>query len=844
MESTLKTKKVKWIVTIAAVVLLIGCILFVKYADRERTIKDYRINAVCVQNMPDAEAFLKERVKELYDIRLSTTTDEARGHQIYLISDEAYAERIGYKLSEIRDGFLIANFYESLYILSASEKGVERAISYFVNNMIDDYGRITLDVGEKYVNDGTLLKRDVTIGDTFIGEYDISYDDGKILEVCERLNYYVQQTGNVRLNVVSKEKAGNNQIYLLTDAGLQDGEKIITIENGQVQIKASDIESLYEGVYLFANTYLGWMNAGTERERISNVASEIHIPEEAVWQEAWIEEREAIITLWNINYNRGFYLNGDTTLENSIMDFSEAQLYEYVKMLKYCGFTGIQITEMCSAWAGHGGYEAVHDKIRILADAAHSLDMNVTLWVWGAEFTGYGWVDNSVTYDKGAYEFAYQNPEVAETFEKYYAIYAELADCCDRLIGHFYDPGQLSTAEDIAYFSRVLRDKFKAINSEIDFGISCWVDAYDKDVFVRELGNDITLYESGHHDKEGDYITFRNYVVDKGCKLGTWAWNTCEMEIDQLAQMNFNMDIIREVYQTARQYDEICKPSYWSEMDSYHVLNVFSLYCAGQMLINPDIEEDVLYQKISEATVGKEYAQAFTELLRILQDARSGSSWESYWWKSENYILKKDDYPAQEILNRCNQYIPVLEEMIEKEVEANTLPLPVSLHQLLSMMRPHLEQIRAFAQFRVAFAEFLQEYEQGMDMALAQTRLYALATPIDSYNCIIGTWGQIEARAQREMVEAFCNRTGVELPVYGYYDKQRKDFIYAQIVMYQKGQTEPVEIAAPYYQYGFAYGVKETNRLIEEMVLEGLLIRTERGTVYLADWNNYIYHFS
>lgn len=130
MGSILKTKKSKWMVTGAAVVLLIGCMLFVKYSDRERTIKDYRINAACVQNMPDTETFLKERVKELYDIRLSATTDETRGHQIYLISDEAYAERIGYKLSEMRDGFLIANWYESVYILSASEKGVESDILF------------------------------------------------------------------------------------------------------------------------------------------------------------------------------------------------------------------------------------------------------------------------------------------------------------------------------------------------------------------------------------------------------------------------------------------------------------------------------------------------------------------------------------------------------------------------------------------------------------------------------------------------------------------------------------------------------------------------------------------
>lgn len=819
-------------------VVLTGC------SDKEVRINDYKISEKSVQENQESKDFFVKAVQDKYNIEVGTTADETRGYQIYLIQDVAYAESIGYKMSAMKDEFVIANIYDSVYILATTTDGLNRASSYLVHNLLGDEGELLLSRGESYVDNGASLKETVTIGEVPIERYTISYADKAVMDVCRELRYYVQQTGNSYLEIQPKENAGEYSICLMVDETLGAGKKQISITDGQVSITASDAETLQDGVYLFANTYLGWMKAGEEGERISNLSSSVHIPENLAEQEAWIEEREAIIVLWNINYNRGFYLNGDTSLENNILDFSEEQLYEYVKMLKYCGFTGIQITEMCSAWAGAGGYEAVHEKIRIMADAAHSMDMNVTLWVWGAEFTGYGWVDSTVTYYKGDYEYAYQNPDVVETFDKYYSIYAELAEYCDRLIGHFYDPGNLNTAEDIAYFSKMLRDKFHAVNPAIDFGISCWVDVYDKNVFVRELGNDITLYESGHHDNESDYQSFRSYVLNSGCRLGTWAWNTCEMEIDQLAQMNFNMDIIRSVYQTARNYDEIYKPSYWSEMDSYHVLNVFSLYCAGQMLINPDIESEVLYQQLSEATVGAEYADAFSEILCIIQDARSGSSWDTYFWSNEDYILKSEDYPAEEILARCNEYIPVLDEMIEAGIETNTLPLPISLNQLLQMMRPHLEQIRSFAEFRLAFAELKGQYEQGVDAQSIAETLYEIGEPINSYNCIIGTWGQIEARAQREMIIEFCNSTGIELPVYGYYDKQRKDFIYAQIAMYQRGFSEPREISAPYYQYGFAYGVEETNRLVEEMVQDGLLIRTESGSVYLADWENYIYHFN
>lgn len=820
------------------------CLTLAGCGGKEVKISDYKISEKSIQEHTESKEFLVEMLQKYCGTKIGTTADETRGYQIYLISDVTYAESIGFKMSAMEDEFVIANLYDSIYILSAAKEGVNRAISYFARNLIDDTGKITLSRGDSYIHNGAGVKTAVFVGDVSIADYKISYQDKKAAEVCEELRYYILQTAGICPEICSYDKAGDYRINLALDERLEKGEKQIAITDGQISITASDVNALQEGVYLFVNTYLGWMNAGKAGEGISDMTSEIHIPLNISRQEAWIEEREATIVLWNINYNRGFYLNGDTTLENNILDFSKEQLHEYVKMLKYCGFTGIQITEMCSAWAGAGGYEAVHEKIRILAEAAHSLDMNVTLWVWGAEFTGYGWVDNTVTYARGEYDFAYQNPAVEETFEKYYSIYAQLADCCDRVIGHFYDPGNLNTAEDIAYFSKKLKDKFHAVNPYIDFGISCWVDVYDKNVFVRELGNDITLYECGHHDVESDYETFRSYVANTGCRLGTWAWNTCEMEIDQLAQMNFNMDIIRSVYQTARNYDEICKPSYWSEMDSYHILNVFSLYCAGQMLINPDIESEVLYQQISEAAVGMEYADAFAEIISLIQDSRSGSDWDTYFWSSDDYILKSKDYPAQEILARCEESLLVLDEMIEKGIEANTLPLPISLNQLLQMIRPHLQQIRDFAAFRTAFAQLQEEYAQGVDIQVITEKLYEIAKPIDSYNCIIGTWGQIEARAQRELVMEFCAESGVEVPIYGYYDKQRKDFIYAQIAMYQRGQDTPVEIQAPYYQYGVAYGLEETYRLIEEMVEEGWLVKTENGMVYLTDWENYKYHFN
>ncbi len=683
-------------------------------------------------------------------------------------------------------------------------------------------------------------KEAVCIGETDIGEYVIVAGSPAARKAGKELQYYIQRTGGGGLPVVSKPGKAQHSITLRIDRK-QDPEKTISIENGEVTISAVDQEALYDGVYLFLDTYLGWCKAGTEEAHISSVSSVIHVPGDTAGEEAWMEEREAIVTLWNVNWARGIYLDNAVSVKNNILYYTEDQLYEYVKLMKHCGFTGIQVTDMCAAWAGLGSWQAVHEKIRTMAEAAHSLDMKFTLWVWGAEFSGYGWADETVVYHTNG-DFAFNSGEAMATFEKYYSIYADLADCCDRLIGHYYDPGNLFTAEEIAYFAGMLRDKFQAVNPEIDFGISCWVDVYDKDIFIRELGSDITLYEQGYRDNpQAQYTAFRTAVSNYGCRLGTWSWGTCETEIDQLAQMNFNLDYIRSVYQMARNYDVIAKPSYWSEMDSYHILNVFSLYCAGRMLIDPDIPEEVLLRELSVAAVGEKYAEAFGEMLDLIQDARTGSTHATFTWADDNYILKSADYPARDILARCEAGIPILQEMIDTELESYSLPFPVSLNAVLRMMMPHMQQIKSFAEFRIGLEELERAYGEGTAPEALAARLAEIAEPVKSYNTVVGSWGQAEARAQHEMVVDFCRRTGMEIPCNAVFRENRKLHIYMQMVAFQMGKKTPH--CESTYQWNYAYG-DETGELIEELVEEGLLIRSQDGSFYLADWENYIYHFN
>ncbi len=277
-------------------------------------------------------------------------------------------------------------------------------------------------------------------------------------------------------------------------------------------------------------------------------------------------------------------------------------------------------------------------------------------------------------------------------------------------------------------------------------------------------------------------------------------------------------------------------------MDSYHILNAFSLYCAGQMLINPDVDGEELYFRLSRAVVGDAYGDDFAEMLRLIQEARSGSNWQEYWWAEDGYILKSENYPAESILERCETYIPILQEMIDKGIESHTFPFPISLDEVLRMMLPHLEQIKEFAGFRMELTKLEADWAEGTPVEELEIRLKEIAKPIPSYNTVIGIWGQVEARTQREMVLTFCEQTGASIPIYPEWDRQRKQYIQGQLATDQKGKVDPVRAYAPYYQNGLAYG-QETERLVQEMVEEGLLVREADGSVYLTDWENYKYYF-
>ena len=252
--------------------------------------------------------------------------------------------------------------------------------------------------GQKERNAGTAQgEKKLFIGDTPIGDY-VILARGAASAPAEHLNDYVEMVSGERLKMQSFGSA-EKYIKVVKDTAMAPGQPGIEMTGGDVTISGCNGEEIEKQVRIFANAYLGIAFAGEDREHVlKQDGNEIHVPaqtrnkrmvygEEAASEAnpgPWNEKREPIICLWKTDAPRGVTQNPATSLKCELLSYSDDQLYAYVKMMKNIGYTGIQVTDMCSAWAYYGNYEFVHDRIRFMADAAHSLGMDFTLWVWGA----------------------------------------------------------------------------------------------------------------------------------------------------------------------------------------------------------------------------------------------------------------------------------------------------------------------------------------------------------------------------------------------------------------------------------------------------------------------------
>ncbi len=563
-------------------------------------------------------------------------------------------------------------------------------------------------------------------------------------------------------------------------------------------------------------------------------------------QNPWIPQREPIICCWESDSVRGAYSNPFASLLPNVYEYSEKQMLQYARMLRRFGFTGVQLLDTCYSWARSGSIDAFHDKLRRMMRAAREAGLDVTLWIWAANFEGFGWRDPDVVYRPAAGYTARSDPRVRACFEKYYNCYAELAPLCDRLICHYFDPGELDEFEDVFFYMKLIEAKFREKNPDIRMGVDNWgaPEGYPQALAASGMTGYLLLEQSNPADwPENSRAEYRREVEKNGFCSGVWSWYTAEYEADQRAGMYVNAHILKERYLKVLEQTGDCLPtSYWAEIETTHLYDLFTVYCAAQLLIDPYRDADELLKEIAGLIWTGENAKKVCEALRLIEDVRSGYTWEEYWWTCDKFKSRRTG--RAELVRAEKSCADIAALAADRSISSAELSLPFEPWVIAGLMLPHLEQIRLLCEFELGMERLEGLLAEGCSQHLLYHELKKLLRPIPDYNTWVGEFYQLERYRQYDMARDFCRRADIPMPKDPRRIYELRRVAVERLSTLQRGRSEPLlfnacdALASPYScsQY-------EAIELLQMMIDEGLIEYAGDGRYRLVHWDERRFDF-
>jgi len=647
--------------------------------------------------------------------------------------------------------------------------------------------------------------------------------------------------------------APNAPLFVLSGGGREPASGIFapTDSPEAFALETREIDGRHE-VIAVGNTERG---LGRAVQRLI-VASEqrlpgLVIPDLKVSESPWIPRREWALCSWDPNFVRGVFDNPNADRRLNPYLYSDRQIANYVAMFDAFGFSGCQLLESCKSFHDLGSPEALQSELRKYARAAHALGQEVTLRVWAAQFNGFGWVDPTVTYAPQKGMTAFEDPGVRATFGKYYNHYAQLAPDIDQLIAHFYDPGSLKSREDVFAYLGLLRDAFKAKNPNVRLGVDFWAVTgpgaaalYMKQLAEHGFGDALLLETSmPSYWPAGQREALHEEAKRRGLKLGVWGWYTADRETDQIPTMHVNAHLLSHFYRQVREgAGRIYPLCYWSEMEAYHLNNIFSMYAAAQLLWNPERDPDEILREIAGGIYGPRNGEPVFRALKLIEDVRTGPTWDTYWLWLPTYRLCTDD-PASD-LRRADQAIADFEKMTPDGTFVPKFPLPFPPATFIELTLPHLRQIRAFADFRLKAAAIRAAAKNGASKAQLTQLAQEAWQPVPDYNTWIGVWGQPEAIAQEKLLMELTRELGIEVKTPGWMRFRDSGRLLQAIQSRQRFSATPWKFKSAGGGFLGAgdfmlWPVEKFRDRLQLLVDNGVVEKTADGTCQLANWEEY-----
>jgi hypothetical protein len=566
------------------------------------------------------------------------------------------------------------------------------------------------------------------------------------------------------------------------------------------------------------------------------------IPDIKQSESPWIPKREWTLCPWGPELVRGYFVNPNVDKRLNVWNYSDRQIADYVAMFDAFGFSGAQLMDTPLGYAVVGSAEGYQDRIRKFAEAADARGQDVTLWVWAAQFNDYGWFDPDVTYAPAKGTSAYEDPKVRATFERYYDGYARLAPHVDLLIAHFYDPGQLNDRADVFNYMRLLYGKFKAQNPDVRLGVDFWASGSDAEYMRQLIDNgfgDALLLENSmpHTYGPGKREALHEEAKKRGVNMGVWGWYTVEMESDQMPMMHVNARVLADFYRAVRDGADRIRPlTYWSEMEAYHLANVFTMYAAGQLLWNPDRDPDEVLHEIADGILGPRNGADLLAALKLIQDVRSGPTWDTYWWKQPAHRLGTAD--PKDDLRRADESIAKLEAMRIDPAFVPKFPLPFPPRTFVEVTLPNLRQIRHFADFRVKCAAIREAAAHGAPKDELARLAKAAWDPVPEYDTWIGAFGQPEAATQEAMMLQLVKDFAIDVPVPAARRWLEAERLLQAMQNQQRTNSTPLTLKLP-IRAGFNWTADKTRDRFQLLLDNGCVERIGQDQYHLTNWEEY-----
>ena len=565
------------------------------------------------------------------------------------------------------------------------------------------------------------------------------------------------------------------------------------------------------------------------------------IPDLNYSETPWIAHREWTLCPWGPQFVRGVFVNPHADKRMEIRLYGPQQLESYVEMFDAFGYSGCQLIETCHNYAVFGSIEANQQWQKALARMVHENGQQVTLWVWAAQFSGFGWNDPQVLDQPVPAKGVFDDPATRRIFERYYDDYTNLSPDIDRLIGHFFDPGTLRDVDDVFQYMRLLEQKTKAKNPNIQMCIDYWAAGQDfQEKLVKAGFKDYLLLASSMPMAAGKREQLHEQAHKLNLPLGIWGWYTTEYETDQLASLYVNAQVLKSVYGQIRQGPFKTHPiDYWSEMEAHHLNNIYSMYAAAQLLWNPDRDPHQILQELATGIWGPHSGLEMLKTIELVQDMRSGPTWETYWWTQSGHRVGSDK-PADD-LKRVDESLAALANLKPDPNYVSKFPLPFPPDVFVELMVPHLRQIKAYAEFRIQLAAIRQAADNAPPEKLKKMLIDAWH-PIPEYNTWVGTFGNQESFAQDKAVRQLMIDLQLTVPDPGWLRLRDAD----RLLQLMQNRQSAARAALPFKDSAstgeFRWTKARAQDRFQKLVDDGAIEKMGSDTWQLINWSDYARH--